>query len=146
MGIPLRQHLTGAVILLAFSIPSSAFAGELGSVPIDPLATLLYPEHTVNLSPGGTLFSPVHVSNHAFLSIDFAVQSGKQLTLLMISREQKQQLEAGNPINGQPRVRMAIDGVASQSLLAEAGEYYIAVFNPEAEPVSMTYRVSARAF
>jgi hypothetical protein len=44
-------------------------------------------------------------------------------------------------------VRWPIDGTASQSTtIQEPGDYYIAILNSDPEPISVTYRVSARAF
>lgn len=55
-------------------------------------------------------------------------------------------LNAGQTLPGRPRVRAPIDGVASQSVTVEPGSNYVAILNPNAAPVTVTYRVSARAF
>jgi hypothetical protein len=145
--ILLRQGLAGCFALLAIVFFSClALADDLDSIPIDPQATVLCAEQTVVAPANGAVGSPVSVTSRAFVSIDFAVQPGKQVTLVVLSSAQKQQMDAGQPIEGRPRVRAPIDGVASQSITVDPGEYYVAILNADAQPVSITYRVSARAF
>ena len=95
------------------ALPSVLLAGPLDSIANDPAATTLHPEQTVIVPSNGAVGSTIYVSSRAFLSIDFAVQPGKQVTLLVITDAQKQQMDAGNPITGRPRVRTPIDGTAS---------------------------------
>jgi hypothetical protein len=121
-------------------------AGPLDSIPIDPAATTLHREETVMVPASGAVGSSIYVSGRSFLSIDFAVQPGRLVTLLVITGAQKQEMDAGKSITGRPRVRAPIDGTASQSLTLDQGGYYVAILNSEPDPVSVTYRVSARAF
>lgn len=134
------------IVVPAVSPVVEVSAGPLDSIAIDPGATTLHPEQTVMVPANGAVGSSVYVTSRAFLAIDFAVQPGKQITLLVITAAQKQQMDAGNPITGRPRVRMPIDGTASQSLTVSQGGYYVAILNSDPEPVSLTYRVCARAF
>lgn len=122
------------------------WASPLDSIPIDPNATTLHSDETVTVPANGAVGSNISISSRAFLSIDFNVQPGKQVTLLVITDAQKQEMDAGNPITGRPKVRAPIDGTASQSLTVEQGGYYVAILNSDSEPVSVTYRVCARAF
>lgn len=122
-------------------------AGQLDSIAIDPGATTLHAEETVAVPANGAVGSNIYVSGRAFLSIDFAVQPGKQVTLLVITDAQKQDMDAGRPITGRPRVRAPIDGTASQSItINQGGNYYVAILNSDPQSVSVTYRVCARAY
>lgn len=135
--------ILGIVVL---AIATSVSAGPLDSIPIDPGATTIHPEKTVTVPANGAVGSDIHVSSRAFLSIDFAVQPGKQVTLLVITGAQKREMDAGKQITGRPQVRAPIDGTASQSLTVNQGGYYVAILNSNPQPVSITYRVCARAF
>jgi len=139
--------LVSSVTVLAMIVPVIAVsAGPLDSVAIDPGATIVHPEKTVMVPVNGAVGSDISISSRAFLSIDFAVQAGKQVTLLVITDAQKREMNAGRPITGRPRVRAPIDGTASQSLTVSQGGYYVAILNSDSQPVSVTYRVCARAF
>jgi hypothetical protein len=133
-------------ILFAIIPVIAVSAGPLDSVPNDPKATTLHPEKTVVVPSNGAVGSSIYITGRSFLSIDFAVQPGKQVTLLVITSAQKQEMDSGRSITGRPRVRTPIDGTASQSLTVDKGGYYVAILNSEPESVSVTYRVSARAF
>ncbi|MGA9109388.1 MAG: hypothetical protein ACLPSL_16480 [Smithella sp.] len=133
--------------LLATMPVMEVSAGQLDSIAIDPGATTLHAEETVVVPANGAVGSNIYVSGRAFLSIDFAVQPGKQVTLLVITDAQKQDMDAGRPITGRPRVRAPIDGTASQSItINQGGNYYVAILNSDPESVSVTYRVCARAY
>jgi hypothetical protein len=136
-----------AIATLAMIPVIDVSAGKLDSIPIDSGATTLHSEETVTIPANGAVGASIYVSSRAFLSIDFAVQSGKQVTLLVITNEQKREMDAGRPITGRPRVRAPIDGTASQSVtINQGGNYYVAILNSEPEQVSVAYRVCARAF
>jgi hypothetical protein len=113
---------------------TSVSAGPLDSIPIDPGATTIHPEKTVTVPANGAVGSDIHVSSRAFLSIDFAVQPGKQVTLLVITGAQKREMDAGKQITGRPQVRAPIDGTASQSLTVNQGGYYVAILNSNPQP------------
>lgn len=138
--------LLAGIVLTAAMWAGTAIAGPLDSLALDSAATILHSEDTVIVPANNAVGSEIYVSSRAFLSIDFAVQPGKQVTLLVITKAQKQEMDAGRQITGRPRVRAPIDGTASQNLTADQGGYYVAILNSYAEPVSVTYRVSARAF
>lgn len=137
--------VVGIVMLAMTPVPGVA-AGELDSLAIDQNATTLHEEETVVIPANDAVGSEISVTGRAFLSIDFAVEQGKQVTLLVITDAQKQEMDAGSPITGRPRVRAPIDGTASQSLTVDQGGYYVAILNSDPESVSVTYRVCARAF
>jgi hypothetical protein len=138
--------LVVSLIMLTL-IPVDVSAGRLASIPIDPGATTIHSEETVTVPANGAVGSGIYVSGRAFLSIDFDVQSGKQVTLLVITEEQKREMDAGKQITGRPRVRAPIDGTASQSVtINQGGNYYVAILNSDPEPISVSYRVCARAF
>jgi len=125
---------------------TAALAGPLESLALDPAATVLHSEDMVTIPAGGAVGSSIRISHRAFVSIDFAVQQGKQVTLLVLTPAQKNEMESGRQITGRPRIRAPIDGTASQSLTADEGAYYVAMLNSDPTPVLVTYRVSARAF
>ena len=134
-------------IALSIMMPVVAVSsGTLESIAIDPAATILHSEETVIVPANGAIGSNIYVSGRAFLFIDFAVQPRKQVTLLVITAAQKQEMDVGKQISGRPRVRMPIDGTASHSLTVDQGGYYVAILNSDHESVSVTYRVGARAF
>lgn len=134
------------IAMLAMMPVMTLSAGPLDSIPIDPGATTIHPEKTVMVPANGAVGSDIHVTSRAFLSIDFVVQPGKQVTLLVITSSQKGEMNAGRPITGRPQVRAPIDGTASQSLTVNQGGYYVAILNSNPQSVSVTYRVCARAF
>ena len=132
---------------MAVLVCHTVFAqSPLASIPIDSKATFVHQEETVQVPGNGASGAVVNVTSRAFLSIDFAVQGGKQLTLLVLNSAQKAQMDAGRPITGRPEVRMNIDGVASETLTVQQGGYYVAILNSYPQAVSVTYRVQARAF
>jgi hypothetical protein len=133
-------------ILFALLPMATVSAGPLESIQNDPKATIVHPEKTVVVTANGAVGSNIYITGRSFLSIDFDVQPGKQVTLLVITSAQKQEMDSGRPITGRPKVRTPIDGTASQSLTVDQGGYYVAILNSEPESVSVTYRVSARAF
>lgn len=133
-------------IIFALLPAATLSAGPLDSIPNDPKATIVHPEKTVVVAANGAVGSNIYIAGRSFLSIDFDVQTGKQVTLLVITAAQKQEMDSGRPITGRPKVRAPIDGTASQSLTVDKGGYYVAILNSEPESVSVTYRVSARAF
>ncbi|MDD3847421.1 MAG: hypothetical protein PHC90_13820 [Syntrophorhabdaceae bacterium] len=134
------------IAVLAMMPVITASAGALDSIPIDPGAKTIHPDTTVMVPANGAVGSDIYVSSRAFLSIDFAVQPGKQVTLLVITGAQKAEMNAGRPITGRPQVRAPIDGTASQSLTVNQGGYYVAILSSNPQSVSVTYRVCARAF
>jgi len=140
---------TSTLLIVGAALPlvsRAAIAGPLDSIPIDTQATTLHDEDTAAVPAGGAVGADIVVTGSAFLSIDFAVQPGKQVTLLLITADQKRQMNAGIPITGRPKFRLPIDGTASQSTTVNEGEYYVAILNTDVESVSVTYRVTARAF
>ncbi len=137
--------ISGIAVLVMMPVVTAS-AGPLDSIPIDPGATTIHPEKTVSVPANGAVGSDIYVSSRAFLSVDFAVQPGKQVTLLVITGAQKGEMNAGRPITGRPQVRAPIDGTASQSLTVNQGGYYVAILNANPQSVSVTYRVCARAF
>ncbi|MGA7710777.1 MAG: hypothetical protein WCA81_02670 [Rhizomicrobium sp.] len=141
-----RAGVWGVLLAGVMLLSGAAFAGPLDSIAIDPQATTLHSEETVTVPSNGAVGSDVSVTSRAFLSIDFAVEPNKQVTLLVITAAQKQEMNAGSPITGRPKVRTPIDGTASQSLTVDEGDYYVAILNADSQPASVTYRVSARAF
>ena len=76
--------ITGMAMLATVPVMEVS-AGWLDSVAIDPGATTLHAEETVMVPANGAVGSNIYVSGRAFLSIDFAVQPGKQVTLLVIT-------------------------------------------------------------
>lgn len=140
-----------AATFAAVVFAAAAIASPLDSMPPDPAATLVRAEETVTV-PGagpagpGVVAAPLNLTARAFLAIDFAVQPDKQLTLLVMTSAQKQQMDSGSQIQGRPVTRQPIDGTASIAARADAGDYYVVVLNENAQPVWIDYRVSARAF
>lgn len=147
----LSKCFSGVFLVVSFimlaMMPVDVSAGRLDSIPLDTGATTIHPEETVTVPGNGAVGSVIYVSGRAFLSIDFDVQSGKQVTLLVLTDEQKREMDAGKQITGRPRVRAPIDGTASQSVtINQGGNYYVAILNSDPEPISVSYRVCARAF
>lgn len=118
---PLQSPRWAAFALLGMWWTNAVFASSLDSLALDPAASVLHAEDTVTIPGGAAVGSPIRVSHRAFVSIDFAVQRGKQVTLLVLTSAQKNEMDAGRHVTEQPRVRAPIDGTASQSFTADQG-------------------------
>lgn len=123
-------------------------AGNLSSIPLDPNARILMSQ-TFVVGPDGATASSLFVPNRGFFSVDFAVQPGKQLTMVLLSDEQWNQANTGQRLEGQPLMRAPIDGTASQEIRLERGTYHLVFLNKyEGKETSTTVamRASFRAF
>jgi hypothetical protein len=135
-----------AAAVAALMLLSAAVAGPLDSIATDPAAVVMHPEQTVVVPPNGAVGSDMVVNGRAFVSIDFAIEPNKLLSLVMVTAAQKEQMNSGVAMSGTPLVRLVVDGVASQSVTVDGGNYYVALLNDTPQPVTVTYRTSARAF
>ncbi len=97
------------VLVVAIFCITPAF-GQLGSIPIDPRAQILQPEQTISVPASAGSGAHVSVPGHGVFSIDFAVEPGKQLLLMVITNEQYNAILQGRQAGGNPLMRINISG------------------------------------
>jgi len=147
-----RALLSGGFATLLLLHPKRGRAGPLDSIPLTPRAKVLrqgsivVPGHSSN-GPGLAafdIFSPAR----AWLDVDFAVQDKAEITLMILTPQQKAQVFGGQPLMGDPLARDAIEGpeTANHSVVVGQGSYFVAFLNDELKRVTVIYRASVRAF
>jgi hypothetical protein len=110
-----------ATTALATNVPSSVFAG-----PQDPL-----PAGSKVLQAGNALVTDngqaanLFIPRRAILTIDFAVEQGKELKLIVITDAQFKQVASGRKITGEPVHGSTISGVSAQEITLARGNYVL---------------------
>jgi hypothetical protein len=149
-----RRLFVGAALSSALTVwPRDGNSGPLDSLRLDPSAKVLRQGSIVvpGRNPGGTagsagsdLFSPAR----AWLKIDFALEDKAELTLMVLTQQQKISLSRGQPLIGDPLARVPIEGpeTASHTMTVDQGNYFIAFLNDETRNIRIVYRASIRAF
>lgn len=130
------------------SVAQAQDVNALNSMPLDPNARVLMSQ-TFVVGPDGATASSLYVPNRGFFSVDFSVQPGKQLTLVLLTDEQWNEANSGQRMEGQPVMRLPIDGNASQEVQIERGTYHLVFLNKyEGKETStgVAMRASFRAF
>ena len=69
-----------------------------------------------------------------------------KLTLFVFNEPQKKQLNTGQKLNGEPLLKVDIEGIASQSVALETGAYMLALLSREPVPVEIAYRATYREY
>ena len=120
-------------LLLALVVPGAARAAEpsLDSIPLPP-SDRVFLEQTLSVSNAGTN-ADLSVPQPARLSIDVAIEPGKQVVLMVITKAQWEAASAGKKPEGSPLLRTTLDGVHTQSVSVDPGDYVMAVFAVEKE-------------
>ena len=147
-NIVVRWILLWSCCALAAGAARAQDLDSLNAMPLDRNAKVLLSQ-TFVVGPDGATASSLFVPNRGFFSVDFSVQPGKQLTRVLLSDEQGNQANTGRRMEGQPAMRVPIDGTASQEVQLERGTYHLVFLNKyEGKETSTTVatRCSFRAF
>lgn len=132
----------GLALLLASSLV--VLAGPLDSIPNDPAAQTLQPEQMVSVPANAGSGSNLILPGRGVFAIDFAVEDGKDLLLMVLTNAQYNDILAGRQASGDPLMRITINGTASQTIILDGGEYYLFLGNDASTNTSITYRASWR--
>lgn len=143
---PVRSDLVArrfiAVIICGlFLMAGQALAGPLDSIPVGPSDRMLLNQN-VTLSDNGAA-SNLFVPQQATVFFDVAVQSGKEVLLMVITEAQWQAISAGEKPSGQPILRVTVGGVDTRSVSLPRGTYTVAMF-PRQGATQVTMRARAR--
>lgn len=131
-------------ILAMMVIPLKAVGqAELSSIPIDPNAKILQTGKVVVPANAGTS-ATISVPGRGIFSIDFAVEPGKHVLLMLLTDAQYKAVLAGQQPQGSPLIRQSIDGVASFNYTLDGGVYDIFVLGNGSPDAQFTYRASWR--
>ncbi len=114
----------------------------MSSIPLSPQAQILQPEQTISVPAGAGSGAHISVPGHGVFSIDFSVQGGRQLLLMVLTNQQYSAIAAGRQASGNPLVRVTISGTASQTIVLEPGEYFIFLGNDATTNTQITYRAT----
>lgn len=134
----------GALIFVA-TCPIAAWAEPLDSIQLQPGATVLQ-SHTGAVSANG-LGSNLFLPHDGLFIFDHAVESGKELSITLITGEQYKQVSTGKKISGKPVWKISIRGEGSQSVSLKKGEYFLFVGRGEkgVSETQISLRVSFQA-
>ncbi len=75
-------------------------------------------------------------------SLDFAVEGGRQLLLMVLTNDQYNAVLQGQQPSGTPFMRVTITDTASQTVVLDRGEYFIFLGNDAATNTQVTYRAT----
>ncbi|MBP7529395.1 MAG: hypothetical protein KA801_15820 [Syntrophorhabdaceae bacterium] len=138
----LRASLVVAVIVCGlFLMASQVLAGPLDSIPVGPSDRMLL-NQSVTLSDNGAA-SNLFVPQQGTVFFDIAVQSGKEVLLMVITEDQWQAISSGEKPSGQPILRVTVGGVDTRSVSLPRGTYTVAMF-PRQGATQVTMRARAR--
>ena len=119
-----------------------AVAKSLDSIPVGASDRVLL-EQSLNLSSNGGS-SNLFVPQQATVFFDYAVESGKELLLMVITEEQFQAMSAGEKPQGSPLLRVTVSGVGTQSVSLGRGTYVVAFIPGNRQPMRASMRARAR--
>lgn len=134
--------LVSMVAMLAVTAKVAAQT-DLSSIPIDPNARILQ-QGTVIVPANAGSSAVVAVPSTGIFSIDFAVQPGQQLLLMLLTDAQYKAILAGQTPQGNPLIRQTVSGVASVNYTLDAGVYDIFFISSSPNGIQVTYRGSWR--
>ena len=108
-----------------FLLMASAAAGPFNSIPVGSSERVLLDQpFTV---PGSGATSSLYVPARASVSIDYAIEPGKRLLLMVITEEQFQAVSAGEQATGEPPMKIIVSGVGTQTIVLDGGTYTVAL-------------------
>ena len=87
---------------------------------------------------------PINIPGRGMLAIDFSVEGGKELRLMLLTKDQSDMLAAGKQPSEVPLLRDKIKGTDSSYKLLERGEYVLFIGNDAPTNTTLTYRVTLR--
>jgi hypothetical protein len=133
VGVMILAMMGGAVLMLG--------QGPLDSIAIDPGAKTLK-EGSISVAAGKGSSVNVVVPGRGIFALDFAVEQDKELSLLLLTKKQYESVAAGRKPDGDPLIRVPIEGVASQKRFLSEGEYVLFVVNNSSTATRLTYRAT----
>ncbi|MCA1657723.1 MAG: hypothetical protein LC627_00315, partial [Verrucomicrobiaceae bacterium] len=101
------------ISIIALVLTGTSLAGPLDSLELDPASkilkegTVIVPSASADGLPG-LAGADIFLSSRGFLDIHFAVQEKRELTLMLLTAEQKKQVTAGRQPKGEPLLRIPI--------------------------------------
>lgn len=124
-----------------FFVAGQAPAGPLDSIPVGPSDRVVLNQN-MTLSENGSA-SNLFVPRQATVFLDYAVQSGKELLLMVITEAQWQAISAGEKPSGSPILRVNVNGTGTSSVSLQPGTYTVAMI-PRQGATKVTMRARAR--
>jgi len=126
------------VAMMAVAVKVAAQA-ELSSIPLDPAAKILQQGRVVVPANAGSS-ATVSVPGRGIFSIDFAVQPGNTLLLMLLTDAQYKAVLAGQQAQGNPLIKQYVNGVASVNYTLDPGVYDIFFISSSATGIQVVYR------
>jgi len=126
------------VAMMAVAVKVAAQA-ELSSIPLDPAARILQQGRVVVPANAGSS-ATVSVPGRGIFSIDFAVQPGNTLLLMLLTDAQYKTVLAGQTPQGNPLIKQNVDGVASVNYTLDPGVYDIFFISSSPTGIQVVYR------
>jgi hypothetical protein len=141
-----KRALIAVLVSLILVIASGALvcAGELDSIPLDINLRIIQPEHALPVEAKTGSGVQINIPGRGMLAIDFAVEDGKELRLMLLTKDQSDMLAAGKQPSEGPLLRDKIRGTDSRYKLLESGEYVLFIGNDAPTNTTLTYRVTLR--
>jgi hypothetical protein len=149
-----RQALRAiGVTTIAAVIPAKVWAGPLDALELDRRARVLK-QGTLVVPPPGALGEPgmagadITTPGRGFLGIDWAIEDTRELSVMMLTVEQKSQVAKGQRPTGNPLLRVDVQGpeTAGQNVEVVRGVYFLAFLNRESTTARLVYRTSFLPF
>ena len=149
-----RRALIRLAGISCILVPLAALADALDTVAVDPSARILrkalatVPAANPPGSSFGVIGADISIPGRGFLGLDWSIEGRHEVTLMVATAQQKNQLLAGHQPAGDPLMRLNIQGpeTAGQDVPVGAGAYFVAFLNREPAPVQILYRASFQAF
>jgi hypothetical protein len=126
------------VAMMAITVKVAAQT-DLSSIPLDPAARILQ-QGTVVVPANAGSSAVVSVPGRGIFSIDFAVQPGQQLLLMLLTDAQYKAVLAGQTPQGDPLIKQYVSGVASVNYTLDPGVYDIFFISSAPTGIQVTYR------
>jgi hypothetical protein len=109
--------------------------------PLAPGAQVVQAQNTTVGKNGA--YSDLVVPRSVSFTLDYDVESGRQLTVAILTAAQFQQIGQGRKMTGQPLYKFVVQGVGSEArLFVPRGNFVIAFVNYDGPPVRLNYRAS----
>jgi len=127
-------------------------AESLDAIPLTPGAKVLrkgYVSVPARSSNGpGLAGMDIYSPARAWLDVDFSVTEKADLTLMILTQRQKDQLSRGVRLSEDPLARVDIEGpeTANHSIIVRQDNYFVGFLNDSWRPVGAIVRMSIRAF
>jgi len=87
---------------------------------------------------GGDIYSP----GSERLIIDYAIEQGKKITIMVVTGEQYHQVSAGRKLIGNPLLKVVVSGVGTKTVGLQRGTYFITFLNEASTDTRIAWRAS----